>query len=72
MEHTAWPQRAVTISVGVATLSLTTESDQQLITEADQALYRSKRWGRNRVTHFTDCADDPSKDVPEPDLTVYG
>ena len=72
VEHTAWPQRAVTISVGVATLSLTTESDQQLITEADQALYRSKRWGRNRVTHFTDCADDPSKDVPEPDLTVYG
>ena len=72
VEHTPWPQRAVTISVGVATLSLTTESDQQLITEADQALYRSKRWGRNRVTHFTDCADDPSKDVPEPDLTIYG
>ncbi|WP_309714683.1 diguanylate cyclase [Armatimonas sp.] len=72
VEQAPWPKRAITISVGVSTLWPGTENDQQLITEADQALYRSKRWGRNRVTHFSDCADDPSKDVPETNLAVFG
>ena len=45
-----WPKRAVTASFGVATLR---EGDQPscLVTEADEALYRSKEAGRNRVHH---------------------
>ena len=39
-----------TISLGVADLSLPCDDHQQLIEWADQALYNSKRNGRNRVT----------------------
>ena len=72
VESATWPHRAITISIGVSTLSLTTKTELQLVTEADQALYRSKRWGRNRVTHFTDCTATPGLESPEPDLTLYG
>jgi diguanylate cyclase (GGDEF)-like protein len=42
----------VTISVGVSECSATAQSAQQLIAEADAALYEAKRGGRNRVvTH---------------------
>jgi diguanylate cyclase (GGDEF)-like protein len=40
---------AVTISVGVATADNTTESLESLLRRADQALYRAKTEGRNRV-----------------------
>jgi diguanylate cyclase (GGDEF)-like protein/PAS domain S-box-containing protein len=46
-----WDKRAVTVSVGVATLTPTTGSAEELVEEADQALYRSKEAGRNRVNH---------------------
>ena len=46
-----WDLRAVTISVGVATRGDDTGDEKVLVTEADQALYRSKREGRNRVNH---------------------
>jgi diguanylate cyclase (GGDEF)-like protein len=43
----------VTISVGVTTQpSGTRRSIDELMREADDALYRSKRDGRNRVTVF--------------------
>jgi diguanylate cyclase (GGDEF)-like protein/PAS domain S-box-containing protein len=41
---------AITASFGVATLSVSTRSIEVLIDQADQALYRSKQGGRNRVT----------------------
>ena len=42
----------VTLSVGVSECSATAQSAQQLIAEADAALYEAKRGGRNRVvTH---------------------
>jgi len=43
--------RQITASIGVATLDLHTLNPESLIEEADQALYLSKRDGRNRVSH---------------------
>jgi len=40
----------VTVSAGVATLSLHTESLESLLSEADRAMYDAKRGGRNRVS----------------------
>lgn len=48
---TSWDKRPVTISVGVSTLTGTTTDAATLVKEADDALYRSKKAGRNRVTH---------------------
>jgi len=72
IEQAPWPKRTVTISVGISTLWPGTQSEQQLIDEADKALYHSKRWGRNRITHFSDCVEKLEQAVQEPDLTVYG
>lgn len=39
----------ITISIGVASLSLHSLNSEQLLTEADKALYKAKQLGRNRV-----------------------
>ncbi len=46
-----WDRRPVTVSVGVATLALGATDGSALVREADEALYRSKAAGRNRI-HF--------------------
>lgn len=43
-------QIKITISMGVATWSATTETVESLLEAADKALYHSKQTGRNRVT----------------------
>jgi diguanylate cyclase (GGDEF)-like protein len=51
--HQAAPLGTVSVSVGVATLSLAQASnEQQLIEAADAALYEAKRRGRNRVAVY--------------------
>jgi diguanylate cyclase (GGDEF)-like protein len=45
-----WPLQPVTISLGIAT-SRRADCVHTLVEQADQALYRSKQLGRNRVTH---------------------
>jgi diguanylate cyclase (GGDEF)-like protein len=46
-----WDLRAVTLSAGVATTSLSTPSPDSLTRQADEALYEAKRSGRNCVRH---------------------
>lgn len=50
----------VTISVGVAEIRPDTPSYEQLIQDADTALYQSKESGRNRVTAFQLQASSPA------------
>ena len=45
----AQPNGDMTVSIGVATFSSSTSTLTDLIREADNALYRAKRGGRNRV-----------------------
>jgi len=49
--------RCVTGSFGVATLSTSTVDQATLTTEADNALYASKKTGKNRVTHYGDVGE---------------
>lgn len=46
-----WPEAPITASFGVATLDRTRDTLGSLLEAADQALYRSKADGRNRITH---------------------
>ena len=46
-----WAQRPVTVSIGASTLADATGDAAALVREADEALYRSKETGRNRVLH---------------------
>ena len=47
-----WPLRPVTASLGVGTTSEGTPTASVLVDQADQALYRAKKNGRNQVSHF--------------------
>ena len=54
IESGEWPVRPVTASFGASTLLELETDPTQLVERADQALYASKRAGRNRVTHSDD------------------
>jgi diguanylate cyclase (GGDEF)-like protein len=54
---------SVTISVGLATISPGAESGQDLVSEADGALYAAKRAGRNRVRAATTGTTSPASDA---------
>ncbi len=63
IESHAWPDRQITASFGAATVSFERGSQEKvsrvtdlLVGNADQALYRSKQDGRNRVTHWSDVS----------------
>ncbi len=44
--------RTLTVSGGVATMPLQADSWQDLFEKADQALYRAKESGRNRIVGY--------------------
>ena len=60
IESSDWPVRAITASLGVASLGPETLRAETLIDQADRALYHSKRHGRNRTTHY----EGPSRASP--------
>ncbi|MDQ3815902.1 MAG: diguanylate cyclase [Armatimonadota bacterium] len=51
IEESPWPNRAVTASLGVATVSPDMANAAALIVAADRALYTAKANGRDRVAH---------------------
>ncbi len=44
-----WQEEAVTISIGIKTMGPATVDAEQLVREADDALYSAKRAGKNRI-----------------------
>ncbi len=66
VESQPWPVRPITISVGLATAWPAGQDSTALIEQADQALYRSKRLGRNRVLHFDDQVSNSNAPRPSP------
>lgn len=52
MEHTQFPHREVTVSIGIASCSADLCSSSNIISAADKALYEAKRRGRNKVLAF--------------------
>lgn len=57
----SWDERPITISIGVSSLRISTDEPTILVREADQALYRSKQQGRNRVVcNFDSDATSPN------------
>lgn len=55
--NTPWPERPVTISVGVAHMPDGASSASNVLAAADSALYTSKSSGRNRVTIYEPSAE---------------
>lgn len=53
IERADWPERGITVSIGIATLTAPAERTPPdwLVRQADLALYGSKEAGRNRTTH---------------------
>lgn len=66
IESVSWEQRAITVSIGVGTMTSDVKTPADLVALSDQALYHSKLTGRNRVTHMNEL---PHKD---PAATVVG
>lgn len=58
-----WEHRPITVSVGVATQASDSSDPSALVKRADDALYRSKRAGRNRVTHDSTVGLSPAARV---------
>ena len=54
----------ITVSIGVATLAGAAPSFEQLISNADQALYKAKQAGRNKVQGFDDADRAPLLRTP--------
>ncbi|HMQ05009.1 MAG TPA: diguanylate cyclase [Pyrinomonadaceae bacterium] len=52
IERTEFPERSVTVSIGIASCSNEVETTRDLISAADVALYAAKNQGRNNVQVF--------------------
>lgn len=51
--HDACGRRQITVSVGVAPLTNETGTLEELVAEADKAMYRAKRLGKNRIVDYS-------------------
>jgi diguanylate cyclase (GGDEF)-like protein len=52
IEQAPWTKRAITVSIGSASLTSHIDDSADIIAQADSALYQSKHKGRNCVTHI--------------------
>ena len=59
-----WPHRQITVSIGAATRSVDIPQEASLVMQADMALYRSKKAGRDLVTHFDEARETVEETVP--------
>lgn len=57
IESFDWPDRQITVSIGVSTSSSASADAKQLVTYADLAMYTSKSRGRNQVCHADTLED---------------
>ncbi len=58
VEKADWKERAITVSIGIATIQAATADTSELISEADKALYEAKQQGRNCARHADDFEGD--------------
>ncbi|MBL8850203.1 MAG: diguanylate cyclase [Planctomycetaceae bacterium] len=65
VEQGDWRERAITVSIGVATLQSGDRECSKLINAADAALYQSKEHGRNCVYHASQCGELPVVSDPQ-------
>ena len=56
----------VTVSIGSATYPFDAQDKQELIDNADKAMYASKQGGRNRVSFFSQVRNTPAGIAPQP------
>jgi diguanylate cyclase (GGDEF)-like protein len=56
----------VTVSIGSATYPFDAQDKQELIDNADKAMYASKQSGRNRVSFFSEVKNTPAGIAPQP------
>lgn len=69
IEKEKWTNRAITVSIGVSTLTEEIQNTATLIHAADQALYHSKENGRNRATH---CSEIEIQSIEnDPNINYY-
>jgi diguanylate cyclase (GGDEF)-like protein len=64
VELNRWTLRTVTVSIGVATMYDPMSHPNDLLAMADQALYHSKRQGRNLVTHHSELRSSELEHLP--------
>ena len=57
LESATWPERPITVSIGISSLDGRTIDTDTLISEADQALYHAKATGRNQVSRADDLTE---------------
>jgi diguanylate cyclase (GGDEF)-like protein len=65
-----WPDRPVTVSIGVATLTPAVLNCVELLEQAGHALLHSKHLGRDRVTHFDEVASPNPVRAARPSLAA--
>lgn len=63
IEKTEFPQRSITVSVGIASCSNEVDSPRDLISAADVALYAAKNHGRNNVQIFNAWGESINNNV---------